>query len=221
MFEEKCYKFGLDYTRFVRNYYLDKVKKGERINQDDLKYVFIECNLQLTECIEIFNVSYSKLRSDLKHFNIVKSPLLQQKNREKNCIKKYNVINPSCLNEVKEKRKQTNIKRYGYANSSMNVEIKQKIQETMQKRYGGNAPACDPKILEKIKKTNLEKYGEEWAWKTEEGKKKQKDACVAKYGVNNPMLLSEIQEKAKLTKLKKYGRTNVGQFGTEEHNKAI
>lgn len=221
MFEEICNKYNLNINRFHRNYFEDKIKRGEKINKDDLFYCFIESNLQLLECKEIFNVSYSKLRDDLRYYNIFKSPVLQQHNREKNCINNHGVINPSCLEEVKEKRKQTNLERYGFENSSMNPDIKAKTLKTMNERYGGNAPICNKQILEKIKQTNIERYGAEWQWQTEEGKQHRKEICLKKYGVENLVILPEIQEKARQTKLKKYGRDNVGQFGTKEHNDSI
>ena len=221
MFKNVCLKFNLDYTRFRRNYYLEKITRGERIDKEDLYYCFIENNLQLIDCKEIFNVSYGKLRTDLHYYNILKSPSQQQRNREKNCIKRYGVINQSCRKEVKEKRVKTNLERYGFKNSSMNIEIKAKTLKTMNARYGGNAPACDKRILKKIKQTNLKKYGAEWYWQTEEGKKHREEACLKKYGVKNCACLNEIKEKIKQTNFKKYGCFGVCQFGTEAHKRKI
>ena len=221
MFKLVCKKYNLNLDKFYRDYYLDKVKRGERINKEDLYYCFIESNLQLQECKEVFNVSYSKLRDDLRYYGIFKSPVQQQRNREKNCIDKYGVINPSCRKEVKKKRIQTNLERYGYINSSMNPEIKAKTQKTMNERFGGNAPACSKQVLEKIKQTNLERYGAEWQWQTEEGKRHREDACLEKYGVKNFASLPETKEKIKRTNLERYGRENVGQVGTEEYKNII
>ena len=67
----------------------------------------------------------------------------------------------------------------------------------------------------------MERYGAEWQWQTEDGKKHREDVCLEKYGVKYPASLSETQEKIKQTKLKKYCRINIGQFGTEEHKKAV
>ena len=221
MFKDICSKFNLDYTRFHRDYYKNKIKRGEKIIEEDLHYCFIESNLQLKECVEIFNVSYSKLRGDLFFYKIFKSPIQQQRNREKNFLEKYGVINPSCLKEIVEKRRETNLERYGYINSSMNPEIKSKTQKTMNERFGGNAPICSKEILEKVKRTNIERYGAEWSWQTKEGKEHREQICLEKYGVRNLASLPEIQQKARLSKLKKYGRDDVGQFGTEEHLKVI
>lgn len=221
MFKDICSKFNLDYTRFHRDYYENIVKRGERINEEDLYYCFIESNLQLQECVEVFNVSYSKLRGDLFYYKIFKSPTQQQRNRERNCLEKHGVINPSCLKEVVEKRRKTNLERYGCINSSMDPEIKEKTRKTMNERFGGNAPACSKQVLEKIKQTNLERYGAEWSWQTKEWKEHREQICLEKYGVRNLASLPEIQQKARLSKLKKYGRSDVGQFGTEEHLKAI
>lgn len=230
MFKEICSKFNLDYTRFHRDYYENIVKRGERINEEDLYYCFIESNLQLQECVEVFNVSYSKLRGDLFYYKIFKSPTQQQRNRERNCLEKHGVINPSCLKEVVEKRKKTNLERYGCINSSMNPEIKEKTRKTMNERFGGNAPACSKQVLEKIKQTNLERYGAEWQWQTEEGKRHREDVCLEKYGVKNPMQLLETQNKYKETNLERYGvenpsvlpeirekvkKTNLKKYGTD------
>ena len=208
MFKEICGKYNLDINRFHRDYFKNKIKRGEKIDKNDLYYCFIELNLQLSECKEIFNVSYSKLRDDLRYYDIFKSPIQQQQNREKNCLENFGVVNPSCLKEVKEKRKQTNLKRYGFENSSMNPNIKAKTLKTMNERYGGNAPCCNEEILNKVKQTNLERYGAEWQWKTEEGKQHRKEICLEKYGVENPMELIEIKEKVKQTNLERYGFEN-------------
>lgn len=221
MFKEVCLKLNLDYTRFHRDYYESIVKRGERINKEDLYYCFIESNLQLQECVEVFNVSYSKLRGDLFYYKIFKSPTQQQRNRERNCLEKHGVINPSCLKEVVEKRRKTNLERYGCINSSMDPEIKEKTRKTMNERFGGNAPACSKQVLEKIKQTNLERYGAEWQWQTEEGKRHREDICLEKYGVKNFASLPETKEKIRRTNLERYGRENVGQFGTEEYKNII
>lgn len=221
MFKTICDEFDLDINIFSRDYYKNPLKRGEKVDKNDLLYCFIEKNLQLLDCVKVFNIGYGTLREQLRYYNIKKDPALQQANREKNCLQKHGVINPSCLEEVKQKRKETNLRVYGYENSSQNPEIKAKKQKTMNERFGGNAPACDKRVVEKIKESNKKIYGKEWSWQTEEIKEKRKDTWKTTLGVDNPLKSKEVQEKSKMTKLKKYGRTNVGQFGTDEHNKAI
>lgn len=221
MFKKICEEFGVDILRLSRDYYSSPLKRGEKINKEDILYCFIELNLQTIECAKIFNTTYSKVRIDSSFYNIFKSPALQQQNREKNSIEKYGVINPGCREDVKEKRKNTCLEKYGYENSASNPEIKAKTLKTMNARYGGNAPACSKEILEKIKRTNRERYGADWIWETEEGKERQKQAIFEKYGVYYIAKLPETTKKREETCLKKYGRKNIGQFGTPEHKAAI
>ena len=173
-------------------------KPQDLIDKDSLLKAYIIDNHSLKECAELFNTTVCAIRVKLKKYDIKKPISLQ-----------------------KERREKTNLVRYGCKNSAQNDQIKEKAKRTNQKKYGGNAPACDKAILNKIKGTNKERYGEEWSWKTEEGKEKRKQAWIDQYGVDNPLKAEKIQEKGIQTKLEKYGRSDVGQFGTKEHDDSI
>lgn len=220
-FDDICDQYDIDKERFSRDYYNQPLKTGENIIYDDLYYAFIEKNLSLIECANLFNTSMYRLRHSLYLVNIKKDPTLQQVNRERFCIKKHGVINPSCLDDVKEKRIKTNIERYGYKNSAMNPEIKAKTLRTMNERYGGNSPSASKEVVDKIKKTNLERYGEEWSWKKDEYKEKRKNVWIKKYGVDNPLKDKNVREKCRNTLKEKYGKDTIGRFGTEEHDRVI
>lgn len=69
---------------------------------------------------------------------------------------------------------------------------------TCLKRYNTTNGGCSPDALRKIREKNKEKYGNEIYFKTD-----------------------NFKQKSNTTKLKHYGRTDVGQFGSEEHKKAM
>lgn len=84
-----------------------------------------------------------------------------------------------------------------------------KIKQTKLERYGNE----NYQNIEKIKQTKLENYGNE----NYNNREKMKQTKQKHYGDENYVNI----EKANATKLQKYGRTNVGQFGSEEHIKSL
>ena len=140
------------------------------------------------------------------------SKILNKQNREKTCLKKYNVKNPYQISEVinhikqinKEKREETNIK----------------LKETNNIKYGGNSPMCSKDIKEKAKHTLFNNYGVKNSYlipivkenckneninNKEIHNQKRKQTCLEKYGVDNVFKNNNIQQKCKQTCLEKYG----------------
>lgn len=72
----------------------------------------------------------------------------------------------------------------------------------------------------KGKDTLYEKYGVTHNLQIPEVRDHRDKTFIEKYG-GNPFSNKEIQAKSKLTLLTKYGRTDVGQFGTQEHTDAL
>lgn len=70
--------------------------------------------------------------------------------------KKYDVKNPSQLDDIKEKKKETCEEHYGVPFTFQSEEIKQKAKETLQERYGVENANQNKKIKEKSKQTRLQ-----------------------------------------------------------------
>lgn len=79
--------------------------------------------------------------------------------RQTTNIKKYGVLNPSSLKEVKEKRKSTMLKKYGVENALQNPELLKKSRDTLYKNYGVTNMMHHSDIVKKIEQTSLERYG--------------------------------------------------------------
>ena len=99
---------------------------------------------------------------------------------KRTCIDRYGVSNPSCIQEIKDKKEETSMKKYGMHprktdevkekckqtclakynvdNPSKAATIKEKTKETCFERYGGY-PAESQKVKDKMNKTNMERYG--------------------------------------------------------------
>lgn len=141
------------------------------------------------------------------------------------CKERYGVINPSQLQEVKDKKNDTydkhfgchplqskeiqekkvklHMDKYGCENPSQRQEIKDKIKDTFTEKYGGH-PMFNDEIKLKVKETCVKKYG--GAPMTNELiKQKFVNTFNDKYGCSYPMLSDLIKEKTKNTFFEKYG----------------
>jgi len=71
---------------------------------------------------------------------------------KKTMLKKYGVINPSKLKEVKEKRKTTMLENHGVEYYVLSKDFKDKSKKTSIKNYGTNHPQMSNKMKENMKK---------------------------------------------------------------------
>lgn len=86
-----------------------------------------------------------------------------------------------------------------------------KLKES-NKKYGN-----DYHNHSKSKQTKLERYGDE----NYNNAEKHKQTCLERFGVDSFSKTQEFHHKKNKTNIERYGRTNVGQFGTQEHTEAM
>ena len=154
-------------------------------------------------------------------------------NKEKVCLEKWGVNNPSKSEKIKnklseisknqsentkEKRKNTCLSKFGYV-TNLNIpetkkkalsklsldETKRKRKESCLEKYGTESVLSSDIIREDIKKTNLLKYGFEHPMKSEVIKEKSKKTSLENWGVDNPSKSEEIKEKRKISFLENWG----------------
>ena len=142
------------------------------------------------------------------------------------CKERYGVVNPSQLQDVKDKKNETYDKhfgchplqskeiqdkrsalymeKHGYKNPAQNPEVKEKIKETFIEKYGGH-PMFDDTIKTKVKDTCFEKYGG-YPGENELVKQKMVNTFNEKYGCDHPLQVPDILEKSFINakKYKKY-----------------
>lgn len=134
-------------------------------------------------------------------------------NREKakqTCLERYNVENPSQLNEVKKKKEETCIKHYGKSYYFQTDEGKEKIQQTCLEKYGCRYASQSQEVKEKIEQTNLKKYGFKSHNSSEEVKQHKVESYLKNHGYAYNFQDPAVKERIKNTSLKRYGVENPG-----------
>jgi hypothetical protein len=143
---------------------------------------------------------------------------------KRTCLERYGEINPSCVEEIKEKKEESYLKHYGMHpkktpevqekyrntcleryntdNSAKAPEIKEKIKDTFNKKYGGH-PMFDKIIKEKVKQTCIDRYGG-YPAESQEVKDKMCATNLQKYGCH-PIQTKEVKDKIISNNLQKYG----------------
>lgn len=151
---------------------------------------------------QYFGISLGTMYRLLKDFNI---KLTQDQKVNRNKIATEQII----------------LAKYG-VNSAFEIPMAQeKIKNTNLKHYGVENPFQATEVKNKIKQTCLNKYGVEYAAQAKSIKDKIKQTCIETYGVDNYAKTAECRDKIIKTCLDRYGRSNIGQFGSPEHLKAI
>ena len=182
------------------NYYY--VPRGSKIivNVEDLAETSInEVELKCDNCGKVFKRTYHRylLHHDNEFGDLCKS--CSKIKREKTCIKKYGVTNPSYIEDVKEKRKQTSLQRFGVECSFQSEEIKDKIKKSLIDKYGVENISQSDEITKKKEETCLEHYGVRFSVQDETIKEKRKQTCLERYGVEHSFQSPEIRRKAALS----------------------
>lgn len=192
-------------------------------NYDKLKgYVIIKYVCKCgTECAKLFR--------DIVYYGGAYCKQCVNKNKAEKirntCMETYGVLNPSQVDEIKEKKKQTSIanygtsyalqcpevlearkkshlEKYGVDNPSKRSEVVNKIKKTFDEKYGGH-PMHNNIIKEKVKNTCLKRYGG-YPAESVEVMEKIKNTCLERYG-GYPTESVEVREKAKATNIERYG----------------
>jgi|UniRef100_A0A6C0JP22 hypothetical protein len=152
----------------------------------------------------------------------------RKKKVDQTCIKRYNVHNPSqlqevkdkikqtCLNnlgvpypsqsqEVRDKSKQTSLNNFGVPHPLQSQEVRDKIKQTCIKRYNVDNPLQSQEVRDKIKQTCLNNLGVPYPSQSQEVMDKMKQTCFNNLGVSHPSQSQEVRDKSKETCFKNFG----------------
>ena len=121
---------------------------------------------------------------------------------KRTCIKRYGVSNPSCIQEIKDKKEETSMKKYGM-HPRKTDEVKEKCKQTCLAKYNVDNPSKAVTVKEKIKETFIEIYGGH-PMHNATIKKKVKDTCFDRYG-GYPAESQEVKDKMNKTNMERYG----------------
>lgn len=172
-----------------------------KINKEELIDLYINKNFSMQELMDFYKLSFSSIQRALRYNNITKPLELIAKNAEKTCLKKYGVKNPSCMKEVKDKKKQTFNKHYGCDHYFQTQEFKEQADKTKEDRY--NNKNFNNRDL--AKETLRKKYNVENVSQIEYVKKKKEETIQERYGVDNVSKLERVKQRKRETCLKNYG----------------
>lgn len=229
----------INYTKLTRDYRIEPLDRYEDICKEDLQYLYLECNLTITDTAKFLGKCKDYVRTRIKQYNLVKTP--EQKKFEKvrmvqrqkdtwlrkygvpnamqnedikdklktTILEKYGVDNVQKNTVIRDKTKNTHLEKYGVDNAAKSPIIKDKTKQTCMERYNSISPLQNEQIKEKIKQTMIERYGVEYALQNTQSQEKFKQTCLQKYGSNNPSKNEEIKNKSKQTNLIKYGADNI------------
>lgn len=203
----------MEYNKLKRNYKENPLKKGEYPEENDIKYLFLDCCLSRKECAEICYCTEEKVKIACRKYEIKKTKEQRNALRKRTTLQKYGAENVSQLVEVKQKKIQTTLEHYGTENPAQAQEVKEKAKKTCLERYGVESTNSLQEKKEKIKQTFLKRYNVENAMHVPSIKQKQQQTNLTKYGNINPIKNPEVRTKREKTCLEKYGKENL--YGTE------
>ena len=222
-FKETCLHFHISKKRLLEIFTVNDIQLHTKEEANRIKQ-----EKRIKTCLRVYGVECASQAEEVK--NKIKLTNLE----------KYGVENVFAAEEIKEKIKETNFERYNveYIGQCSDIIAKamatkqtkygdpgyhniDKMKQTNLEKYGVECPLASNIVKEKTKQFNLLNYGVEYYVQTDEYKEKAKSTNLERYGDEWPLASDEIRAKGTETNLNKYGRTNIGQFGTEEHDKAL
>jgi hypothetical protein len=187
----------------------DKVYLLELLERDCAIYLNSpeKLNSGMTICFQCrCNKNVHKLFRDISYYGGAFCKDCIKKNKamkiKETCIQRYGVINPSCIQEIKDKKEETYIEHYGM-HPKKTEEVQEKYRNTCLKRYNTDNAAKTIEVKDKIKETFIEKYGGHPMY-NEVVKEKVKETCRERYG-GHQMHNEIIKGKVKETCLERYG----------------
>ena len=121
---------------------------------------------------------------------------------KRTCTIRYGVSNPSCIQEIKDKKEETSMKKYGM-HPRKTDEVKEKCKQTCLAKYNVDNPSKAVTVKEKIKETFIEIYGGH-PMHNATIKKKVKDTCFERYG-GYPAESQKVKDKMNKTNMERYG----------------
>lgn len=187
----------VDQAKLSRDYNVVPLKRGEKINKEDLKYLFITLNQTLSEIALYFKCSTVKVKRDLRFHGITKSKEQHYTNIKRSVQAKYGVDSIAHVESVKQKKMQTCLERYGSV-CSLNA----------------------PKIRKKAENTCFEHHGVRYAFQSEKIQNKAKMTLQKHYGVTVPTKSSVIANKLKKVHLVNY-ETQYNKQDTETYKNEL
>jgi hypothetical protein len=157
------------------------------------------CIKQLTQQKNYENYGHiSNLHAKIANGNTVLQEIM---------MTKYNVKNPSQLEDVKIKKQKTCQENFGVRWPMQSEIVKAKSVETLISKYGYDNISKVPEIIEKIKQTHIARYGVLFM-QTAEGKDLLKAICREKYGVDWYFSSDDFKVKLEKRCLELFGVTN-------------
>ena len=187
----------VDQAKLSRDYNVVPLKRGEKINKEDLKYLFITLNQTLEEIALYFKCSTVKVKRDLRFHGITKSKEQHYNNIKRSVQAKYGVDSIAHVERVKQKKMQTCLERYGSV-CSLN----------------------DPKVRKKAENTCFEHHGVRYSFQSEKIQNKAKMTLQKHYGVTVPTKSSVIANKLRKVHLVNY-ETQYNKQDTETYKNEL
>ena len=117
------------------------------------------------------------------------------------CMERYNVSNPSMVEEVKQRKIDTYMENFGDHPKRVK-EVNDKFKETCIKRYGHENPAMNEEVKKRIKQTFDERYNGHPMF-NDEVKEKVRETCNTVYG-GHPATCEAVKQKIATTNLLRY-----------------
>lgn len=121
---------------------------------------------------------------------------------KRTCTIRYGVSNPSCIQEIKDKKEETSMKKYGM-HPRKTDEVKEKYKQTCLAKYNVDNPSKAATVKDKIKETFIEIYGGH-PMHNATIMKKVKDTCFERYG-GYPAESQKVKDKMNKTNMERYG----------------
>lgn len=158
-------------------------------SEDIIRELYVNQNLPKQEVAQQLGITIWTFSNLLKRYSINKSPEKVVSLRQKTCIEKYGVDNPSKSSEIKSKIIQTNYSKYGASSFTASEDGKKAIKETKLLKYGD---ACYNNMQKNLH-TKSERYGNPYY----NNREKNRETCLSRYGVKNGGALSSVVAKAR------------------------
>lgn len=195
----------------LRDYEKCPLKRGEKIIEEDLRYLYLDLNLSDYELMYLFGKSQYYIQHNRYIYGIYKSKEQIIAKRGKTNLETYGVKCPLVNKEVHEKSRVTCLRKYGVENVMQSKEIQERFKQTSLQKYKTEYPFQNKDVQEKYKQTCMKNNGCEWGLSFKLTRDKIKKTCLDKYGVENPAQTRTVQEKMRATCLDKYGAENFTQ----------
>ena len=167
-------------SKLTRDYQKYPFQNGEKLNKQDLFYIYIELNNSMVITANCFGCSTDTIKKYLRLYKIQKSQQRIRQCAKNTCIKKFGVDNVFKSENIKQQIKQKNLEKYG------------------SEHFCSSKFYNKDQAMAKRDKTNLEKYGTKNPITLQEFENKRQQTCLKRYGVHNPIQTKQVQQKRKL-----------------------